>query len=136
MSTCGLLTAICVCAFDQTAVTAVMPEIAARLGDTSAYSATFVASLAASIIGMVFSGILTDRSGAQFTIISSASLLMVGLLLSMVSRTMPVFLASRVIQGLGTGGLIVAIYAAIALIYPEKLRPQVFAYSPVSQVPG
>ena len=52
---------------------------------------------------------------------------MVGLLLSMVSRTMPVFLASRVIQGLGTGGLIVAIYAAIALIYPEKLRPQVFA---------
>ena len=52
---------------------------------------------------------------------------MVRLLLSMVSRTMPVFLASRVIQGLGTGGLIVAIYAAIALIYPEKLRPQVFA---------
>lgn len=131
MSTCGLLTAICVCAFDQTAVTAVMPEIAAHLGDTSAYSATFVAALAASIIGMVFSGILTDRRGAQFTIISSASLLMVGLLLSMVSRTMPVFLASRVIQGLGTGGLIVAIYAAIALIYPEKLRPQVFAYSPI-----
>ena len=127
MSTCGLLTAICVCAFDQTAVTAVMPEIAARLGDTNAYSATFVSALAASIIGMVFSGILTDRRGAQFTIISSASLLMVGLLLSMVSRTMPVFLASRVIQGLGTGGLIVAIYAAIALIYPEKLRPQVFA---------
>jgi|GEM_PF-4393180 len=48
-----------------------MPEIAAHLGDASAYSATFVAALAASIIGMVFSGILTDRSGAQFTIISS-----------------------------------------------------------------
>ena len=92
MSTCGLLTAICVCAFDQTAVTAVMPEIAAHLGDTSAYSATFVAALAASIIGMVFSGILTDRRGAQFTIISSASLLMGwDLLLSMVSRTMPYF---------------------------------------------
>lgn len=127
LTTTGLLTAIMACAFDQTAVTAVMPHIAQELGDADAYSLTFVAALAASIIGMVASGLATDRFGARLSFIVSAATLVLGLLVSVVAPDMPVFLISRAIQGLGTGGLVVAIYAVIAQAYPAALRPAVFA---------
>ena len=101
LTTTGLLTAIMACAFDQTAVTAVMPHIAQELGDADAYSLTFVAALAASIIGMVASGLATDRFGARLSFIVSAATLVLGLLVSVVAPDMPVFLVSRAIQGLG-----------------------------------
>lgn len=127
LTTLGVLTAITACAFDQTAVTAVMPHIATELGDAEAYSLTFVAALAASIIGMVSSGIATDRYGARRSFLISAIGLAFGLLLSVIAPTMLVFLISRMVQGFGTGGLIVAVYSVIALAYPKQLRQTVFA---------
>lgn len=126
-TTIGLLTAIVACAFDQTAVTAVMPHIASELGNSDAYSLTFVSALAASLLGMAGSGLATDRFGARISFIVSAIILSFGLLLSVVAPNIWVFLVSRAIQGLGTGGLIVAVYAVIALVYPISLRQSVFA---------
>lgn len=127
LTTIGILTAIVTCAFDQTAVTAVMPHIAHELGDSDAYSLTFVAVMAASIVGMVSSGLVTDSRGARFSYTVSAITLGVGLLAAVFAPNMLVFLISRAIQGLGTGGLIVAVYAIIAQVYPKALRPKVFA---------
>lgn len=125
--TIGLLVSMLASSFDQTAVTAIMPKIVADLGSVNAYSLTFVATYATSIVGMVLGGIVTDKLGARTSLIGSAVILTVGLILAIFAPNMAVFLISRAIQGIGVGGLIVAIYAVIAVVYPPRLRPAVFS---------
>ncbi|MDY6050161.1 MAG: MFS transporter [Corynebacterium sp.] len=125
--TIGLVMAIVAGAFDNTAVTTVMPAIVEQLGSVDAYSLTFVSTYAMSIIGMVAGGVLTDRLGLRHTFLGFTGLLVVGLLLSIVSPTMTVFLASRALQGLGSGGVIVTVYACVAAAYPPAMRTAVFS---------
>lgn len=125
--TIGLIVLMVASAFDQTAVTAIMPRIVADLGSVNAYSLTFVATYATSIVGMVLGGIVTDKLGARASIIGSAIILIAGLILAIFAPNMAVFLFSRAVQGIGVGGLIVAIYAIIAVVYPPRLRPAVFS---------
>ncbi|PRQ12579.1 MFS transporter [Corynebacterium sp. 13CS0277] len=126
-TTAGILVAVIATAFDQTAVTAVMPTITSALGGTSAYSLTFVLPFAASVFGMVGAGVVTDRYGARLSMLAGCLVLLAGLGLAIIAPTMAVFVASRVIQGLGGGALIVAIYSVIGVAYPAALRPKVFA---------
>ncbi|WP_075726609.1 MFS transporter [Corynebacterium aquilae] len=126
-TTAGVLIAVIACAFDQTAVTAVMPAITDALGGTSAYSLSFVLPLATGVVGMVSAGLLTDRFGARTSMMAGCYTFLVGLVLAMVSPTMAIFVLSRAIQGLGAGAVIVAIYSVIGLAYPARLRPKVFA---------
>ncbi|MBN9643243.1 MFS transporter [Corynebacterium mendelii] len=123
----GLYTVITGCAFDQTAVTAVMPTITRDFGDQSAYSAAFVLPMSFSLVAMVVSGIVCTMRGARTSVWWGAGFLAVGLVLSIVAPTMAVFLLSRAIQGLGIGFLIVAVYAVIAQAYPPAIRTAVFA---------
>ncbi|MCX7537293.1 MFS transporter [Corynebacterium sp. P5875] len=126
-TTVGLLMAITACAFDNTAVTAVMPRITEVLGDTRSYSLAFAIPFAVSIVAMVAAGIATDVAGVRLSLLSGTGILAVGLALSVVAPDMTVFLISRGIQGFGIGAVIVAIYALIAQVYPARLRAPVFA---------
>ena len=125
--TLGLLSAIFGSAFDTTAVTAIMPRIAQDLGDVGAYPLTFAATYAASVFGMVLAGLASDRIGSIRTFGWSAGIMSIGLLLAVFAPTMSVFLISRAVQGLGSGGLVVAIYAIIAEAYPNQLQQRMFA---------
>ena len=40
---------------------------------------------------------------------------------------MEVLTAGRVVQGLGTGALIVSLYVVVGVVYPPALQPAVFA---------
>ena len=126
-TTVGLLMAITACAFDNTAVTAVMPRITRELGDTGAYSLAFSIPFAVSIVAMVAAGIATDVAGARLSMVTGTVILVIGLALAVVAPDMTVFLFSRGIQGFGIGAVIVAIYAVIAQVYPAALRAPVFA---------
>ena len=126
-TTVGLLMAITACAFDNTAVTAVMPRITRELGDTGAYSLAFSIPFAVSIVAMVAAGIATDVAGARLSMVAGTVILVIGLALAVVAPDMTVFLFSRGIQGFGIGAVIVAIYAVIAQVYPASLRAPVFA---------
>ena len=50
-----------------------------------------------------------------------------GLLIAGTAGTMPVLVAGRLVQGLGGGGLTVALYVVIARVYPPVLHPKIFA---------
>ncbi|MCX7542627.1 MFS transporter [Corynebacterium sp. P5848] len=126
-TTVGLLMAITACAFDNTAVTAVMPRITHELGDTGAYSLAFSIPFAVSIVAMVAAGIATDVAGARLSMVAGTVILVIGLVLAIVASDMTVFLFSRGIQGFGIGAVIVAIYAVIAQVYPAPLRAPIFA---------
>ena len=41
--------------------------------------------------------------------------------------SMEVLTAGRVVQGLGTGALIVSLYVVVGVVYPAVLQPAVFA---------
>jgi predicted MFS family arabinose efflux permease len=51
----------------------------------------------------------------------------VGVLTAGLAPSMDVFVAGRVVQGLGTGALIVSLYVVVGVVYPPQLRPSIFA---------
>ncbi|MEJ4112316.1 MFS transporter [Corynebacterium kroppenstedtii] len=127
--TIALITLITIAAFDETAVMSVMPSITSDLGASggAGYTLTFTAVTAASIFAMVAGGMLADSRGAMKTLRWAGVIFVIGLLLSVVAPTMTIFLISRVLQGIGGGAVVVAIYAIIAVTFPARLQTKMFA---------
>src|SRR5690606_12499832 len=50
-----------------------------------------------------------------------------GLLIAGTATTMPVLVIGRLVQGLGTGAVTVALYVIVARLYPARLHPSIFA---------
>ena len=50
-----------------------------------------------------------------------------GVLVCGLAPSMEVLTAGRVVQGLGTGALIVSLYVVVGVVYPAVLQPAVFA---------
>jgi MFS family permease len=113
-------------AFETLAVTTIMPIISSDLHGESLYSVAFSATIVAGIIGMVAVGQWSDRSGPTAPLLASIAVFLLGLLLSGTAGTMNVFVAGRFLQGLGAGGINVALYVVVARLYPAALHPRVF----------
>ena len=79
-ATVGMVSLIFLFAFEAMAVTTIMPTVSADLEGRSWYSATFSATLAASIVGMVAAGIWSDRRGPRAPMFASAVVFGIGLL--------------------------------------------------------
>ena len=82
--------------------------------------------MAASVFGTVVGGRWCDRAGPRVPLVATPVLFGLGLLVAGTAGTMAQLLAGRVLQGLGAGALIVAVYVLIAVVYPERARPAVF----------
>ncbi|MBC7291296.1 MAG: MFS transporter, partial [Actinotalea sp.] len=126
-ATLGMVALITLAAFEALAVTTAMPTVAAALGGLSLYAMAFAAPVATGVVGMVAGGLWTDRVGPARPLLAGAALFAAGLLVAGTAGTMTVVVAGRVLQGLGAGMLIVAIYVVVARVYPDELRPRVFA---------
>jgi MFS family permease len=75
----------------------------------------------------VASGQLSDSRGPRTPLVAGLSGFLAGLVLSGTATTMTQLVAGRVVQGLGSGLIITAIYVVIGQAYPEQLRPPLFA---------
>jgi len=125
-TTAGLLLLITMAALEAMSVGTAMPTMVAELHGQALYSWPFTAFLAASVIGTVLSGRITDSRGPRLPLLGGPAVFGAGLLVAGVAPTMPVLLAGRVLQGLGAGVMVVAAYVLIALVYPERDRPAAF----------
>ncbi|MFD7869302.1 MFS transporter [Microbacterium sp. NPDC059771] len=114
-------------AFESLAVTTVMPAVSADLDGERLYALAFAGPLATSVIGMVAAGNWADRRGPVAPLYSSIALFVVGLLIAGLAPSMEVLVAGRFAQGLGSGGLMVALYVVVARVYPQALHPAIFA---------
>jgi len=114
-------------AFEALAVTTAMPLAARDLHGASVYALTFSSFSAAGVIGNVAGGAWSDRSGPARTLLVGVVLFAAGLLLAGTAWTTPVLIAGRTLQGLGAGGIGVALYVLVARVYPERLHPRIFA---------
>ncbi|WP_051467253.1 MFS transporter [Actinomadura oligospora] len=125
--TLGIVLVVTLLAFEAMAVGTVMPVTARDLDGLSLYGWGFSATLIASLLTTVLSGGWVDRSGPSRPLMTGLALFVVGLAAAGAAPTMWIFIGARTFQGLGTGIAMVSMYVLIARVYPEELRPRVFA---------
>lgn len=123
----GMFSLIFLAAFEAMAVTTVMPLVARDLDGVALFALAFAVPLAAGIIGMVLAGNWTDRAGPLPSLVTSAVLFVIGLLIAGTAVNMPVFIVGRFVHGLSGAAVIVPLYVIVARVYPEALRARVFA---------
>jgi MFS family permease len=123
----GMFSLIFLAAFEAMAVTTVMPLVARDLDGVALFAVAFAVPLAAGIIGMVLAGNWTDRSGPLPSLITSAVLFVIGLLIAGTAANMEIFIVGRFVHGLSGAAVIVPLYVIVARVYPEALRARVFA---------
>jgi MFS family permease len=123
----GLLILITLIAFEAMAVGAALPTAARAVHGLGAFGWAFTGFLAANVVGMVVAGQLSDARGPRLPLVIGLGCFLAGLLLSGTALTMVQLVAGRVVQGLGSGLIITAIYVVIGDAYPERLRPPLFA---------
>ena len=123
----GMVALVLLGAFEALAVATAMPTVAQALDGLTLYAVAFAGSIAASVVGMVAAGRWCDRFGPSPSLWAGVGLFLAGLVVAGLAPTMEVFVAGRVVQGLGTGMYIVALYVLVARVFPEDRRPSVFA---------
>ena len=126
LATIGSWSLVFLAAFESLAVTTIMPIVTADLDGRGLYSMAFSATLAAGVVGMVVSGAWADSRGPATPLLTAIALFALGLIVAGTATVMTVFVAGRFLQGLGAGGITVALYVLIAKVYPPALHVRIF----------
>lgn len=125
--TVGIVTVMTMFAFEGIGVATAMPVVARALDGLGAYAWAFNGYVVASLVAMVAAGEWCDRSGPRSPLLVGVTLFGLGAVVAGLAWTMPVLVAGRLVQGLGGGMAIVAVYVVIGRQYPDDLRPRAFA---------
>jgi MFS family permease len=123
----GLVLAVTLIAFEATAVVTIMPTITDQLHGDSWYGAAFAAFMLANLVSIVVSGEQADRRGPVASFMIGVIGFGAGLLVAGSATTMPVFIAGRLLQGAGAGGLAATSYVGIGRGFPPARQPALFA---------
>ena len=126
-TTAALLIIVTLVAFEAMAVNAALPTAARELDGLEYYGFAFTGFLVANIVGLVLSGQLADVRGTRLPLVGGLACFTAGLALSGTAVSMVPFVAGRVVQGLGGGLLVTALYVLVGERYPQSLQPKVFA---------
>jgi MFS family permease len=124
--TVGAVVLVFVAAFENLAVTTVMPTISAELDGAALYAVAFAAPLAAAVVGMVVAGLWCDRTGPRTPLLLSVALFAAGLIVAGTAVSMELVVVGRLVQGLGSGATTVALYVIVARLFPPALQPRIF----------
>ncbi|MGI8666547.1 MAG: MFS transporter [Jatrophihabitans sp.] len=137
VATLGILILMTIIAFEAMAVATALPTAARSLHGLASYGWAFTGFLVASVVGMVASGLRSDVRGPRLPLLVGLVLFVAGLLLAGVAGQMWLLIAARVVQGFAVGLLITAMYVVMGEVYPDAVRPRIFAAQATSWVvPG
>ncbi|GLZ13750.1 MFS transporter [Actinomadura sp. NBRC 104425] len=125
--TLGIVLVVTLLAFEQMAVGTVMPVTARALDGLALYAWAFSGTLIAGVLALVLAGGWSDRSGPVRPLMTGLATFVAGLAVAGAAPAMWVFVLGRAVQGFGSGLAMVPLYVLIARVYPESLRPRVFA---------
>ncbi|HET7684823.1 MAG TPA: MFS transporter [Candidatus Limnocylindria bacterium] len=130
----GLVTAV---AFEGLAVSTVLPATAAELRGLGLYGWAFSAFWLTNLLGITLAGGDADRHGPRRAFVAGVLLFATGLAAAAVAPSMPVLIAARAVQGLGSGAIGAVVYVVIARAYPPTVHPRMLAImSSAWVVPG
>jgi MFS family permease len=130
----GIVLAMTLVAFEAMAVATAMPTAVRSLHGLGAYSWPFTAFLITSVVGVVAGGARCDAVGPRVPVLAGFGVFTVGVLVAGGALDMPMFVAGRAVQGFGAGLVTVSIYVLIGRVYPEAVRPRVFAMTAAAWV--
>jgi MFS family permease len=123
----GIVGIVSVVAFEAMAVATAMPIAVRDLHGLAAYGWAFSGYLVASLFATVVAGELADSRGPTIPLLGGLGIFVVGLVVAGTAVDMAVFVLGRLLQGLGAGGMIVAVYVVVGAVYDESLRPRMFS---------
>jgi MFS family permease len=109
------------------AVYTAMPTTVKDLDGLGAYAWAFTGVALAAVVATVVGGDVSDRRGPRLPLLGGLAVFVVGLIACSAAPLMTVFVAGRILQGLGGGAALVAVYVVVARAFPPDLRPQVFS---------
>lgn len=115
-------------AVDQTLLVTATPRIAQELGGLNQTSWIAVGYLLAATVTAPLYGRLGDRFGRRTVMFAALAIFALGSLACALAPTMHLLIASRVLQGLGGGGLMVLSQALIGELVPPWERPRYQGY--------
>jgi EmrB/QacA subfamily drug resistance transporter len=115
-------------AVDQTLLATATPRIAAELGGLTDTSWIAVGYLLAATVMAPLYGRLGDRFGRRNVMLYALAVFVLGSLACGLAPSMQLLIASRVLQGMGGGGLMVLSQALIGELVPPWERPRYQGY--------
>lgn len=124
----GLMLGMFLAALDQNIVAATLPRIAADLHGATGISWVFSIYLLTSTPATLIYGKLSDLYGRRVMFQTAIVVFTLTSVLCALSASMGQLIASRALQGLGGGGLIVVVHATIADIVSPRERGRYQAY--------
>ncbi len=114
---------------DQTIVASALPAIAGALGDVERVSWLIIGFLIASTIAAPVYGYLGDVFGRRRLLFLALLIFMIGAICCAFAPTMNLLIASRILQGLGGGGLMSMSQALLAEVIPPRERGRYQGYT-------
>src|SRR3954466_7321633 len=124
----GLCIAVVAVAFEAISVATAMPAAARELDGLDLYAWAFSLFLIGQLFATVAAGRVCDRVGAAKPMVVGVVLFAIGLVVAATAPTMLQLVVGRLLQGLGSGVVAVAMYVVIAQVYDERRRPTMFSY--------
>jgi EmrB/QacA subfamily drug resistance transporter len=124
----GLLLALIIAMLDQTVVSTALPRIVGDLGGVTHLSWVVTAYVLSSTITTPLYGKLGDQYGRKRWLMIAIVIFLAGSALSGLSHSMDQLIAFRAVQGLGAGGLMVGVIAAIGDLVSPRERGQYMGY--------
>ncbi|MDO5727080.1 MAG: MFS transporter, partial [Bowdeniella nasicola] len=118
---------ITVGAFEALALTTVMPVVSRDLDGAKLYALALGVPLATHVISTTFAGRWVDARGPYYPILTGCGLAAAGLCVAGFAHVMELVALGRAIMGLGTGLLMVSLYAMVGGLIPVKKQPMFFA---------
>jgi EmrB/QacA subfamily drug resistance transporter len=109
-------------ALDQTIVATSLPTIAGELGGIDDLAWVVTAYLLAETVSAPLYGKLGDVRGRKPVLLGAIALFLAGSALSALAGSMPQLTVSRVVQGLGAGGLLVTAMGVLGDLVPPRER--------------
>lgn len=118
----ALMLTLLLAALDQTIVSTALPTITSDLGGLSELSWVVTAYLLASTASTPIWGKISDLYGRKKMLQTAVVIFVVASALAGLSQTMGQLIATRALQGLGGGGIMVLVMAVIADLIPPRER--------------
>jgi len=108
-------------------VVTILPSLVRDIGGETYYAWAATVFVAASLIGAVTGARLFRQFGPRAAYSGAAIVFTIGTFLCGSADTMALFLAARLVQGLGAGFLLTLSYLMVRVVYPERLWPLVLS---------
>lgn len=122
-----ILSCVSLHAMDVFVIATILPSVVADIGGVAFYAWPSALYIVASILGAASGGILAANMGLRRALTVAASVYLLGALICASAPHMAIFLAGRAAQGLGGGLMVSLAYTMTRQLFPESLRPRVFA---------